>query len=140
MNNTAKCYIYDTETDTFTGDYFTVNLKTKGFADKGGMKIGENGHGSLVINDEKISYDEMFVMFEINDEYGEIIFTANNVKITNNGTDTGIDKTGADYTFYYSGDFTELHSVQIYQDGKNPVIGYVGDSLEEAKKIRTNLQ
>lgn len=140
VNNTAKCYIYDEETDTFTGDYFTIDLKAKGFADEGGMRIGEDGHGSLVFNDEEISSDEMFVMFETGEEYGKIIFVANDVEIVNSGTSVNLDKTGIHYDFYYSSDFSELKSVRISQDGENSIIGYVGDDLEEAEELFDNLQ
>ena len=135
VNNTAKCYIYDAETDTFTGDYFTIHLKTKGFADKGGIRIEEDGQGSLVYDDEKIVRDEMFVMFESNDEYGEIMFIANDVEFKDNGD---FVKTGTTYSFLYSSDFLELKSVQIYQDGKCFVIGYVADSLEEAIRVNND--
>lgn len=133
VNNTAKCYIYDAETDTFTGDYFTIELKAKGFADKGGMRIGEDGHGSLIYNDEEIVRDEMFVMFESYDEYGEIMFIASDVEFMDDGD---FVKTGTTYEFQYSSDFSELKSVQIHQDGEETMIGYVADSLEEAEKLK----
>lgn len=133
VNNTAKCYIYDVETDTFTGDYFTIELKAKGFADKGGMRIGEDGHGSLIHNDEKIVRDEMFVMFGTLGEYGEIIFIANDVDIKEDGL---FDKTNVTYTALYSNDFSELKMVHINQDGEDPVIAYVAGSLEEVEKLK----
>lgn len=133
VNNTEKCYIYDAETDTFTGDYFTIELKAKGFADKGGMKIGEDGHGRLIYNDEEIVRNEMFVMFESYDEYGEVMFIASDVDFMEDGD---FITTGTTYEFQYSSDFSELKSVQIHQDEENPVIGYVADSLEEVEKLK----
>lgn len=137
VNNTEKCYIYDAETDTFTGDYFTIELKAKGFEDKGGMRIGEDGHGSLIYNDEKIERNEMFVMFESYDEFGKVMFIAEDVDIIyDEDYNSTFNVEGATYDFYYSSDFSELKSVHIHQEGAETVIGYVAESLEEAEKLR----
>ncbi|MBP3677691.1 MAG: hypothetical protein J6I97_05025 [Agathobacter sp.] len=133
VNNAEKCYIYDEDADAFTGDYFTIQLKAKGFIDKGGMRIGEDGQGNLIYDDEKIARDEMFVMFGTLDEHGEIIFIANDVDIKEDGA---FDKSNVTYTALYSSDFSELKMVHIHQDGEEPVIGYVADSLEEAEKLK----
>ena len=132
VNTNVKCFIYDEETDTFTGDYFTIDLKTKGFANAEGMRIGEDGQSTLIVNDEKVDgYDEMFVLFDVSEEYdyGEIVFLANNVDFTDDGTSI---KRRVEYDFYYSADFSELKRVYIYEDEKEPVVAYVADSLEEA--------
>lgn len=137
VNNTEKCYIYDEETDAFTGDYFTIQLKAKGFIDKGGMRIGEDGHGSLIYDDEKIARDEMFVMFGTFGEYGKIIFVADDVDIMyDEDYNATFNVTGISYDFYYSSDFSDLKMVHIHQDGEEPVIGYVADNLEEAEKLK----
>jgi len=135
VNSNVKCFIYDEETDTFTGDYFTIDLKTKGFVNDEGMRIGEDGQSPLIVNDEKVDgYDEMFVLFDVWEEYdyGEIVFLANNVDFKDDGTFT---TRSVRYNFYYSADFSELKSVYIHEDGKDPVVAYVADSLEEAENL-----
>lgn len=132
VNSSEKCYIYDEATGEFTGDYFTIDLKTKGFDDKGGMKIGENGHGSLVHNGAELTFDTMYFMFESYDEYGQIEFVGSDVEFNADGR---FNKASITYSFIYSNDFSKLKNVYIYEDGKDPIIGYVAEDLEAAKAL-----
>lgn len=139
VNDKEKCYIYDAETSSFTGEYFIIKLKADGFTDKGSKKV-EDGNSSLVFNDEEVLSDEMFVMFETGEGYGKILYIANNTEIDNTGTSVNINKTRTEYEFYYSVDFSELQYVWIYEDDKEPIVGYVGDSIEEAEEMLKNLK
>ena len=132
VNNTVKCYIYDVETNSFTGESFDIEIKAKGFIGKGGMKIGEDGRGSLIFNNKKVTSDEMFITFDTAGKYGVVKYIANNLEFTNleNGE---IEKINTTYEIYYSSDFSELSIVYIYQDGDNQVIGFAADSLEDVE-------